>query len=199
MAHGHTATLDRVAGGLSGVAPPGGSRPAEGPVGKLVCFPPGLLLEPVVMPALRAGIAQAGPAARLIRDVVLEVGLARGPPADRAGAGGMPDLRQVPEPGSRFVARGLEPVITVLRTQRVKPDNEIRPVPGRPQPPGPVPARRPLPPVGGDAEPGRPVASRGGDAGPFRPVPGTARPSWFLPSPAPLGHGPGAAVRHRVA
>src|SRR3954452_14880324 len=148
MAHGHTATLDRVAGGFGGVAPPRGSRPPERPVGKLVYFPPGLLLEPVVMPALRARVAQAGPATRLIRDVVLEVAARGRPAADRAGAGGMPDLRQVPELDPGLVARGLEPVITVLRTQRVKPDNEIRPAPGRPQPPGPVPARRPLPPVG---------------------------------------------------
>src|SRR3954447_5955514 len=149
MAHGHTATLDRVAGGFGGVVPPGGSRPAEGPVGKLVCFPPGLLLEPMIMPALWTGIAKARPATRLIRDVVLEVAARGRPAADRAGAGGMPDLRQVPELDPGVVARGLEPVITVLRTQRVKPGNQIRPVPGRPQPPGPVPARRPVPPRGG--------------------------------------------------
>ena len=59
------------------------------------------------MPALRAAITQARPAARLVRDVVLEIALAGGPAADRAGTGGVPDLGQVPQPDSGVVARGL--------------------------------------------------------------------------------------------
>ena len=85
-----------------GVAAPGRRGPPEGAVGELIDRPPRLLLEPVVMPALRTPITQARPPARLVRRVVLEVALAGGPPADGAGAGGVPDLGQVPErdPGS---------------------------------------------------------------------------------------------------
>jgi hypothetical protein len=50
------APSDRVAGGFGGVAPPGGRRPPEGPVGELVYFPLRVLLEPMIMPALRTGI-----------------------------------------------------------------------------------------------------------------------------------------------
>ena len=79
-------------------------------------LPAGVLFDPVVVSAFRTRVAQAGPAARLIRDVVLEVAARGRPAADRAGTGGMPDLRQVPELYPGLVARGLEPVITVLRT-----------------------------------------------------------------------------------
>src|SRR6516165_9289819 len=51
----------------------------------------------MVMPAFGPAITQAGPPARLVRGVVLEVALGGGPPADGAGAGGVPDLGQVPQ------------------------------------------------------------------------------------------------------
>ncbi len=89
--------LDGVAGGFGVVAASGRCGPAEGPVGELVHLPPGVLLEPMIMTALRAGVAQAGPAARFIRGVVLQVALGGRPAADRAGAGGVPDLGQVPQ------------------------------------------------------------------------------------------------------
>ena len=72
-------------------------------------MPLGVLLEPMVMTALRAGVAEARPAARFVRRVVLEVGLGGGPTADRAGAGGVPDLGQVPE---------LDPGIMTLASNR---------------------------------------------------------------------------------
>src|SRR6185312_3621261 len=88
---------DGVAGGFGGVGPAGRSRPPEGPVGKLIHFPPGVLLEPVVVTALRAGVAETGAAAGLIRGVVLKVAPGGGPTADRAGAGSVPDPGKVPE------------------------------------------------------------------------------------------------------
>src|SRR5450432_759095 len=78
------ALSDRVAGGFGGVAPPGRSRPPERSVRELVHLPPRLLLQPMIMPALRARVTQARPAVRLIGHVVLEVALARGPAAHRA-------------------------------------------------------------------------------------------------------------------
>ena len=137
------------------------------------------------MPAFRAGVAQAGPAARLVRDVVLEVALAGRPAADRARAGGVPDLGQVPELDPRLVPGGLEPVIAVLGAEGIEFDDQVRPVPGSAQPPRPVPARRPRPPLGSKAEL-------------RRPVPGPAGPSRFLPSPTSGGCGPGAPVPCRV-
>src|SRR5206468_9071591 len=61
------AALNRVAGGFGVVAAPGRRGPPEGAVGELIDAPPRLLLEPVVMPALRARVTQARPPARLIR------------------------------------------------------------------------------------------------------------------------------------
>jgi hypothetical protein len=46
-----------------------------------------------------------------MRGVVLEVALGGGPPADGAGAGGVPDLGQVPEPDPGVVPPGLVPVL----------------------------------------------------------------------------------------
>src|SRR6185437_10888714 len=103
-------SLDGVAGGFGVVAAPGRGGPAEGPVGQLVHFPARLLLEAMVMPTFRTAVAQAGPAARLVRGVVLEVAGRGGSPADRAGAGGVPDLGQVPQPGPGIVTPGLVPV-----------------------------------------------------------------------------------------
>jgi hypothetical protein len=53
VATGFATRLAGVAGGFGVVAAPGRHGASEGPAGQLVDLPPGLLLEPVVMPALR--------------------------------------------------------------------------------------------------------------------------------------------------
>jgi hypothetical protein len=88
--------LDGVPGGFGGVGAAGRGGPPEGAVGELVHFPSGVLLEPVVVPALRAGVTQTGTAACFVRGVVLVVALGGGAAADGAGAGAVPDLGQVP-------------------------------------------------------------------------------------------------------
>src|SRR6266700_2673182 len=95
-------SLDGVPGGFGVVAAPGRRSPPEGAVGELVDRPPGLLLEPVIMTALRAAVTQACPAARFVGGVVLEVALGGGPSAHGAGTGRVPDLGQVPplDPGA---------------------------------------------------------------------------------------------------
>src|SRR5689334_10501226 len=112
--------LDRVPGGFGEVVPPRGRGPPERPVRQLVHRPPWLLLEPVVMPALRAGVAQARSATALVRNVMFEVALGGGPPADRADTGGVPDLGQVPQPDPGVVSPGLEPVVAMLGAERVQ-------------------------------------------------------------------------------
>ena len=148
---------DGVPGGFGVVAAPGRGGPPEGAVGELVDLPPGVLLEPVVVAALRAAVTQARPAARLVRRVVLEVALGGGPPADRAGAGGVPDLGQVPQLDPGIVAAGLVPVVAGLGGQGVEGDDQVRPVPGGAQPPGAVAAGRPVPAGRGEGEPGGPA------------------------------------------
>src|SRR6185312_17385746 len=93
---GETGQSDGVAGGFGGVSAPGWGGPAEGAVGELVDSPLGVLFEAVVVAALRAGVAAAGAAAGLVGGVVVDVALGGGPPADRAGAGSVADLGQVP-------------------------------------------------------------------------------------------------------
>jgi anaerobic selenocysteine-containing dehydrogenase len=171
------AALDRVPGGLGLVLPPRRCGPGKGAVGELVDVPLGVLLEPVVVAALRAGIAQAGPPARFIRGVVLDVALGGGPTADRAGAGGVPDLDQVLQLDAWVVAVGLVPVVAVLGRERVQRHDQVGPGSGGVQPPGAVPAARPIPAGGGEGEPGRP---------------GTRA------FPVALGLGPGAAVTDSV-
>jgi hypothetical protein len=100
---------DRVPSGFGDVVASRWGSPPEGAVGELLDVPAGLLLEPVVMSALRTAITQARPPARLKRNIMFEVALAGRSAADRAGAGGVPDLGQVPEFDSRVVALGLEP------------------------------------------------------------------------------------------
>src|SRR6185437_1424905 len=160
----------------------GWGGPAEGSVGELVDGPSGLLLEPVVMTTLRTPVAQAGPAARLVRGVVLEVALGGGPPADGAGAGGVPDLRQVPEPGPGVVAAGLVLVLARVGVQGVDRDDQVRPVTRGGQPPGAVSAGRAVPAGRGEREPG--AARRRAGPGPF---------------PGAFRLGPGAAVADGVA
>src|ERR1700758_331867 len=98
------AALDGVPGWLYYVLPSRGRGPADLPAGELLSVPARVLLEPVVEAALRVPVAQAGPAARLIRDVVLEVGAHGGAAAARPGARGVPDLGQVPEHDPGVVA-----------------------------------------------------------------------------------------------
>jgi len=50
--------LDGVPGGFGVVGAPGWGGPAERPVGQLVDLPAGLLLEPVVVSALRRFVAK---------------------------------------------------------------------------------------------------------------------------------------------
>src|ERR1044072_5291393 len=128
---------DGVPGGFGGVVASRWCGPAEGPVRQLVYLPPGVLLEPVVMPAFGAAITKARPAARLVRDVVFEVALAGGAAADtawarggpragRAGVGGVLDLAQGPQRGAGVVAAGGEPVVAVLGAERVQLDDQVR-------------------------------------------------------------------------
>src|SRR6185312_7168053 len=111
--------------------------PAERPVGKLVDRPARVLLEPVVMSTLRAAVAHTGPSACFVRGVVLEVALLRRPAAPRSGAGRVPDLAQMPQPAPGIMTPGLEPVIAVLRGDRIEADQQVRPAPGDAQPPDP--------------------------------------------------------------
>jgi DNA-binding HxlR family transcriptional regulator len=75
--------LGWVAGRLGDVGPAGRGGPPEGARANLLGLPAGVLLEPVVVTALRAAVAHARPAARLVLDAVLEIA-----PAGRAAAGG---------------------------------------------------------------------------------------------------------------
>jgi hypothetical protein len=79
----------------------------------------------------------------LMRGVVLEVRTGRGPAAHRAGAGGMPDLGQVPQLDPGVVAGGLEPVVAGVQGDRVDRDEQGQ-LAGDAggQPPGAVSARR---------------------------------------------------------
>src|SRR5262249_28056221 len=151
-----------------GDEPPSRRRgPPERSVRKLVDRPARVLLEPVVAPALRAAITQARSSARLVWRVVLEVALCRRPAAPRPGAGRGPDVGQVPEPAPGIGAPGPEPVIALLRDDRVHCELQVRAASGGTQPPGPIPARRPIQAGGGERE--------------FRPVPVPARWSGSRP------------------
>ena len=70
---GGLARLGGVPRGLSRVLTTGRGGPPECAVGELVDVPAGVLLEPVVVAALRAAVTQATPSARLVGDIVLEV------------------------------------------------------------------------------------------------------------------------------
>jgi hypothetical protein len=92
----------------------------------LLDVPAGLLLEPVIVPTFGAAVAQARLAARLVRDIMFEVALARWPPTHRAGASRVPDLGQVPQLDPGIVAFGGEPVVAVLGAQGVELDDQVR-------------------------------------------------------------------------
>ena len=145
--------------------------------------------------ARRAAITQARPAARFVGDVVLEVTGGGGAPADRAGAGRVPDLGQVPQLDPGIMAFGLEPVVTVAGGDRVERDGQIwlSAGPGA-QCPGAVSAGRSM--LAGSGE--RESRTRGA-AGRIAPV-RWAVLAWFVPASAVvLGFGSGAAVPDGVA
>ena len=146
--------LDRVPGGLCRVLPPRRGGPLEGAVRKLIDLPPRVLLEPVVMAALRTAITQTGSAARLVRDVVLVITLGSRPAAGRPGTRRVPYLGQVPELDPGIMAPGLEPVVAVFGGDGVERDDQVR-LPGCSggQPPAPVSARRPRLTRAGEGEP----------------------------------------------
>jgi hypothetical protein len=118
---------DWIAGGFGGVGSPRRSGPPEGTVGELVDRPFRVLFEAVVVAAFGPGVAAAGPAACLVGGVVLHVALDGGPPADRAGAGGVPYLDQVLERDPGVVAAGLVPVVAGVGGQRFQGDDQVRP------------------------------------------------------------------------
>ena len=84
---------------------------------------------------------------------MLNVALGGGPTADGAGAGGVPDLGQVPELDSGIMALGFEPVVTRVCGQRVGGDDQVGPGPWGLEPPGTVPAGRAVPAGRGEGEP----------------------------------------------
>jgi hypothetical protein len=134
--------LDRVSGGFGGVGPPGRGGPPEGPVAKLVDVPAWMLLEPMVVPTLWTTVAQARPSPCFIGNVVLEVTGGGWSAADRAGTGGVPDLRQVPELDPGIMPRLLELVVAVPGVEGVDGDEQFPA--GGPQGPGPVTAGWPV-------------------------------------------------------
>ena len=167
---------DGVAGRLGDVGPPRWGGPPEGAVGELVYFPLGVLLEAMVVAALRAGVTETGASARFVRGVVLQVALGGGAAADGAGAGGVPDLGQVPQLDPGIVASGFVPVIAGVGGDRVDRDDQVRSGSGGAQPPGAIAAGRAVSAVRGEGEP---VFSWRAGAGAF---------------PVTLGLGAGAAV-----
>src|SRR5206468_12767497 len=118
--------------------------------------------------ALRAGVAEARPAARLIRRVVLDVALGSRPPADGAGAGRVPDLGQVPQLDPRIMAFSLEPVLTRIGGDRVDGQDQVRAVSRGGQPPGAITAGGAFPAGQSESEPA--LARR-------RPWPGPCAPA----------------------
>ena len=111
-----------------------------------------MLFESVVEAALWSAITQATSSACFVGDVVLEIGLGGGPTAAWSGAGGMPDLGQVPELDPGIMTLGLEPVITLIDGDRVERDEEI-PIARCPESRGPacMPAAEPYRWYGGGA------------------------------------------------
>jgi hypothetical protein len=150
---------------------PGWGGPPEGGRGRLLDVPAGVLLEPVLVPAFRPGVTQAGPAARLIWRVMFPVALGGGPPAGRAGARGVPDLGQAPEPDPGIMARGLVPVVAVAGGNGIGRDEQIRSILPGPEQPGSVSAGWP-----------GPVAGREGE---LRPVPGPGPAGRIMRAPRP--------------
>jgi hypothetical protein len=171
------------------------------PGGQLLDRPARILFDPVVTAALRVAVAQAGPAAGLVGDVVLEIAAGRRSAAAGSGTRGVPDLGQVPQHDPRIMAPGLVPVVTILAGQRLDLDQQV-PLPGDPgaEPPCPVSSRRTRTVGGGEGE--RWPAGRVGPARRVRFVPlttavGRCGPGAAVPDGVPLavgdGHAPGRA------
>src|SRR5271170_4861100 len=106
------------------------------------------------MPALGRAITYTRSTISFIRNVMFEITLLRGTPAGRAGAGGMPDLGQVPELDPRVVAGGFEPVVAGIGGDRVDADEQVG-LAGDPgaQPPFAVSAGWSVLSCGGEGEP----------------------------------------------
>src|ERR1700733_4796098 len=132
--------LDGIPSGFRDVLPSRRRGPPDVTARKLRGVPPRVLLHPVVVAAGRVPVAQTGPTARLVRDVVFEITSLGGTAAAGPGAGGVPDLGQVPEHDPGIVALGLPPVIAVPGRQRPDLDHEVL-LPGG-EPPAAVAARR---------------------------------------------------------
>ena len=130
-------------------------------------------------------IAETGAAACLIRGVVLEVGAGGGSTAGDPGAGGVPDLGQVPEPGAGVVAPGLVSVVARIGAEGVEGDEQVRPRSPAAKPPGAVPS-------------GRAAEIRRGE-GDRRSVPLPGFPVFIAAPGVFLGFGPRAAVADGVA
>jgi hypothetical protein len=133
--------------------------------------------------ALGIRVTRAGPAACLVRQVVLVVAACGRAPAGRAGARGVPDLGQVPEQGPGIVALGLVPVIAVAGGDGFQGDGQVR-LPRDAQPPGAVSAGRAGPARASEGEP-RPAGAGGR-------VMAAGRAGCAAPGRGP-GSGPGAA------
>jgi hypothetical protein len=112
-----------------------------------------------------------------------------GSSADRAGAGGVPDLGQVPEPGAGVVAAGLGPVVAVLGGEGDEGDLVLAAVDR--EGPGAVAAGRPVGAGAGEREAGsRAVPVPGGSWEPGAaaygafpvPVAGRIRARWRVPA-----------------
>src|SRR5215472_12346362 len=142
----------------------------------------------MVEAALRVPIAQTGPPARLVRDVVLEISSTCGPPAAGPGARGVSDLGQMAEHDPRVVTPGLVPVVAFADGDRPDLDKQV-PLPGDAggEPPDAVAAWRAGLAGGGEGEPG---------------LTGRVRPSGharFVPFGGAGGCGSGAAVADGAA
>ena len=127
-------------------------------------MPAGVLLDAVVTAAFRVPVAQAGPAACLVGDVVLEVAGCGRSSAAWTGARGVPDIRQVPERHSGIVAFGLVAVVALAGGKGPDVDEQVA-LAGDAggESPGPVAAWRAGLVGAGEAEPG--CAGRAGTAG----------------------------------
>src|SRR5580704_5356159 len=116
---------------FGGVLPPGGRGPDDNRGFGLFHLPARVLLEPVVVAALRPARALTGPAACLERDVVLEVALGGGPSAARRGTGGVADLGQVPQHHPGIMPFGFMPVIATAGGDRPDRNDQVA-LPGFP-------------------------------------------------------------------
>ena len=172
---------------------PDGRGPADVAGRELFGVPAGVLLGPVVVTARRVAVAQAGPAARFVWDVVLEVALRRWAPAAWSGARGVPDLGQVPEQDPGIVTLGLMPVVTVPGGDRLEGDEQVPlSLSSGGEPPDTVPAWWPGLVRRGEAE--RRVARRW-----IRPICDVGFMAFRGVCPAAGGCGAGAAMADSVA